>query len=216
MGASALRAYSVAEIEQIGAATLRARVRVGVVTTPVDIEALIEADPVVIIDTIRGLTQEHGVEGAVLAHPSEGRFTVIIDEDLFDRRPMRARFTLAEELGHLVLHREVLASIVNLDDAVALHRHPAYYDQLDRNAKRFAAAVLMPAERLREDAAQLFIELRAARLGQADLIRTLGIRLAQRYMVSPTAMGHRLGEWPVEVLKGVQLAFQRGLPALPR
>jgi hypothetical protein len=214
--APSLPSYSAAEIEDIAAATLRARVPGGVVSIPVDVEAVIEADPSVVIDTVRGLTQEYAVEGAVLAHPAEQRFTVIIDEDLFDRQATRARFTLAEEFGHLVLHRELLGSVTSLDDAVALQQHPAYYDQLDRNAKRFAAALLMPPERVREDAARLFIELRAARLGEAALTRALTIRLAQRYAVSPAAMGHRLGEWPVGVQKGIQQAFARGLPALPR
>ncbi len=214
--APSVPSYTAAEIEEIAAATLRARVPGGVVSIPVDVEAVIEADPAVVIDTVRGLAQEHAVEGAVVAHPAEQRFTVIIDEDLFDRQAARARFTLAEEFGHLVLHRELLASVTTLDDAVALQQHSAYYDQLDRNAKRFAAAVLMPPERVREDAAQLFIALRAASLGQAELTRVLTIRLAQRYAVSVTAMRHRLGEWPVNVEKGIQQAFARGLPALPR
>lgn len=75
---------------------------------------------------------------------------------------------------------------------------------------------MMPPWRGREDAAQLFIASRAPALGQAELTRALTVRLAQRYVVSVTAMRHRLGEWPVTVEKAIQQAFARGLPALPR
>ncbi len=129
--------------------------------------------------------------------------------------PIKEVAQIGSVIGREFSH-ELLAAVTSLDDAVALQQHSAYYDQLDRNAKRFAAALLMPPERVREDAAQLFIALRAASLGQAELTRVLTIRLAQRYAVSVTAMRHRLGEWPIDVQKGIQQAFMRGLPALPR
>jgi hypothetical protein len=212
--APSLPVYTALEIERIAAATLRARAAGGVVTIPVDVEALIEAGGAV-IETVRGLAG-HGVLASTWTHPDEQRVTVVIDEELFDRRATRARFTLAEELGHLVLHGEIIKGITTVEDAVALHQHPSYYCHLDRNAKRFAAALLMPPERVRDDAAQMFIKLRALGHSQVDLTRILTIRLAQRYFVSPEAMGYRLRESPILVLNAIAEAFRRGLPTLPR
>ncbi len=215
MAAASLPSYSAADLEGIAAARLRARFQDGV-SIPVDIDYLVESEPGVTLDVMRGLKDRYGVAGAVVAHPEErGRVTVLIDADVADGLPAFYRFTVAEEFSHVVLHREIIQSVRNLEQVVALHRSPAYYDTLDRNAKRFAAATLMPTERLREDARAFFIPLRAARLEMPALLGKLTARLAQRYSVSTTAMRIRLTEWPAQVTDLVREAFARDLPSLP-
>lgn len=211
--AEGLPAYSAAQIERL-AEQLLAAAFPGGVPIPVDVDYLIESDPAVSLDTMRGLEEQCGVTGAVLVHPVEDRLTVLIDEAVADGRPAFYRFTLAEELGHLVLHRPVLKEIRSLEQVVELQRSPTYYNVMDRNAKRFAAAVLMPPRQLRRDADELFGSLRAARFEGAALTSKLVIRLAQRYAVSTAAMRFRLTEWPVEVEDAVRRALAMGLPTL--
>lgn len=211
--AEGLPAYGAAQIERL-AEQLLAATFPGGVPIPVDVDYLIESDPEVCLDTMRGLKDQCGVAGAVLVYPGEQRLTVLIDESVADGPQAFYRFTLAEELGHLTLHRPVLKRIRSLDQVVELQRSPAYYNVMDRNAKRFAAAVLMPPRQLRRDADELFGALRAARLELEALTSRLVIRLAQRYVVSAMTMRFRLTEWPVEVDDAVQRAFAMGLPTL--
>lgn len=214
-GPAGLPQYSAGDLERVAASLLGARFPDGV-PIPVDIDYLVESEPGVTLDVMRGLRDEHGVAGAVLAHPEEGgRITVLIDAEVADGQAPFYRFTLAEEFSHVVLHREVIRGVRTLEDVVALHQSPEYYDTLDRNAKRLAAALLMPAERLREDARALFPQLRAAGLALPALTGKLTVRLAQRYAVSTTTMRHRLTEWPVRVVDAVHEAFERNLPTLP-
>ena len=214
MATGSLPQYAAGELERIAAARLAARFPEGV-SIPVDIDYLVESEPGVTLDVMRGLKASHGVAGAVLVHPEEGdRLTVLIDASVADGQAAFYRFTLAEEFGHIVLHRKVIRGIRTLADVVALHKSPAYYDTLDRNAKRFAAGLLMPAECLRRDAGEIFTPLRAAGLDRSTLTRKLTMRLAQRYVVSPAAMQHRLSEWPARIEAAVREAFARDLPAL--
>jgi hypothetical protein len=206
--------YTAAELEQIAADTVNAYFPLGV-TIPIDIDYLVESDPRVTLDVMRGLKDTYAVAGAVVTHPDEARVTILIDEAVADGPAPFYRFTLAEEFGHLVLHRPVIERIANLEEVVALHRSSEYYDVLDRNAKRFAAAILMPAAQLRKDAQAVFIRLRAGRLDITTLVTKLTVQLARQYSVSTTAMRHRLGEWPVSVIDAIQQAFARGLPTLP-
>lgn len=214
MASGALPRYSAGDLEGIAAAQLAAQFPGGI-PVPVDIDYLLESQPGVTLEVMRGLRDSHGVAGAVLTHPDEDRLTVLIDEAVADGLASFYRFTLAEEFGHVILHRGVIKSITTLEQAIALHQSPDYYNTLDRNAKRLAAAVLMPADRLRRDAQTLFAQLRATNAGIVELKATLSIRLGQQYSVSTVAMRHRLTEWPVRVMDAIDDTFRRGLPTLP-
>jgi predicted transcriptional regulator len=60
--------------------------------------------------------------------------------------PARQRFTMAHEVAHYALHRDLIADGV-VDDA--LYRS-ALSDGFEREADRFAAQILLPATSLRE------------------------------------------------------------------
>lgn len=87
--------------------------------------------------------------------------------------PNRQRFTLAHEIAHYVLHRDLINSLV--DDA--LYRSNLS-NVLERQANQYAAKLLLPAQAVVR-----------ARKNQADLRS-----LARLFQVSEKAMGIRLGE----------------------
>lgn len=206
--------YTVRELERISTGVLQQRFPHGV-TIPVDIDFIVDTEPNVTLDIARGLQGGCGVAGAVVAHPEERRFTIMIDERVADGNAAFYRFTLAEEYAHLVLHRGILAEVRSLDDVVALHSSDAYYSVLDRNAKRLASCILMPTEPLRRDARSVFAALRAAGLGEVKLAEKLALQLAQRYHVSVRTMGIRLENWPLSIATAVRDAFRAGLNELP-
>lgn len=74
--------------------------------------------------------------------------------------PHRQRFTIAHEIGHLILHREKIAERVHVDKkfpVVMLHRDTRSTqgtDWFEIQANQFAAALLMPEFLLREAVGQ--------------------------------------------------------------
>ena len=74
--------------------------------------------------------------------PSGYRITVNARDN-----PRRQRFTMAHELAHYVLHRDLLGE-GHIDSA--LYRSTTLSDEYERQADRFAAQILLPAETLRE------------------------------------------------------------------
>lgn len=205
--------YSVRKLEAMAQTLLRERWPA--LTIPVDVELLTEREPNVVLEIERGL-RDRGIPGATVYHPKEDRFTVLIDEVVADGNPGFYRFTVGEELGHLRLHRQVLRRIQTVEDAVALHVSPDY-EYMDRNAKWFASALLMPREPLLRDARTLYAGLvRQHGFGRPELVRrSLVIRLSQRYLVNVSPMEYRLQRWPLEIRKAVDHALERRLSALP-
>lgn len=98
--------------------------------------------------------------------------------------PHRQRFTLAHELGHLVLHSEELVRQVHLDRG-SLHRDARSTQGIDaheRTANAFASELLMPATLLA-----------AAIDPRMDLEDDEAVaRLARKFRVSVAAMHFRL------------------------
>lgn len=142
-----------------------------------------------LLETEQGLRDRFGVPGATVYHPAEDRFTVLIDEVVADGNPGFYRFTVAEELGHIRLHQPVLRRIRTISDAVALQLS-SDYEYMDRNAKWFASALLMPQTPLLRDAQATYAGL-VKQLGfdRPELARrSLVIRLSQRYVVNVSPM----------------------------
>ena len=58
----------------------------------------------------------------------------------------RLRFTLAHEIAHYVLHRDLMGGVGLIDDALYRSKLGAWYE---RQANRMAADILMPAALVR-------------------------------------------------------------------
>jgi Zn-dependent peptidase ImmA (M78 family) len=100
------------------------------------------------------------------------RYTIHVN---LDHDVRRQRFTIAHELAHLMLHREAIGDGLT-DDALYRSRLDSYDPELEREANRFAADILMPVS--------LFV-LEWKKLRDAD-------RLASRFEASRQAVDIRL------------------------
>ncbi len=155
--------------------------------------------------------------GATVYHPKEDRFTILIDSRVADSNQGFYRFTVAEELGHVRLHGDTLRQIRTLKDSITLH-YSTEYERMDRNAKWFASAVLMPEAIFRRDAEEFYSSL-VRQHGFQDpdgLKRKLIVRLSQRYVVNPSPMEYRLRNYPLKLLVDVEYALEAKLKALPK
>jgi Zn-dependent peptidase ImmA (M78 family) len=100
----------------------------------------------------------------------------------------RRRFTAAHELGHFILHRAVMGGKVSFGDspATVIEVEDNKMTAMERQANRFAAELLMPAEVCRT---------RAETFRQTYHICPLtafAYHLAGELLVSPEAMRYRL------------------------
>ena len=128
-------------------------------------------------ENIAGLTSKRGGEILLLVNEND--------------HPFRKRFTIAHELAHHFLHlfeeegdHELVHNKVDMFRMSAPPDEPSYTSErlMEIEANRFAAALLMPAEFVR----QKWDELRSIE------------KLARIFNVSEEAMGYRIGDLGLE------------------
>lgn len=154
-------------------------------TVPVNVEGLalalgIEVRYAYLDDSISGMVERE----------SPGRFVITINAE---DTPTRQRFTLAHEIGHVMLHRSKIGD--GLDDDQRYRSMPGgkYHNTAvgpreETQANRFAANVLMPWHLVHDRADRLVQETRANRCDHR-----IARALAQEFGVSQEAMCIRLG-----------------------
>lgn len=141
------------------------------------------------LSALAGLKDDVHISGLLFPGPRE----IWVDEEEAHRWPGRRRFTIAHELGHWVLHcergrsgdepvhcrSETLSEqgTTDAEDASETPPQPRYPPPRERDANRFAAALLMPRSLVEKEHAWLDGDER---------------RLAQMFGVSVLAM-----EWRV-------------------
>jgi Zn-dependent peptidase ImmA (M78 family) len=144
-------------------------------TAPIDVEGLArEAGASV----IRQRYERGDISGMLLREP--GRVIIGVNSA---HAPVRQRFTVAHELGHLELHRG-RALIMDVPVRVNFRDHTSSLasDREEMEANRFAASLLMPAD--------LVVAL--ARKSKVHDVDGLIADLAKRFRVSSEAMSYRL------------------------
>lgn len=199
--------YSIRELERRAADTLAAHLEAPL-AIPVDVDLLAERLPGVDLDYTPGILDRFGLPGVVFRR-APGAYTIRVDMDVADHRLHFYRFTLAEEVGHILLHGTVIDQVTSTEEAASLKSEPGYED-LDRNARWFASALLMPPAELARDARTIYKELVRSR-GFADpegIKRDLLKALSRRYQVSPAAMRYRLMHWPVKLVDALAKALR--------
>jgi len=127
-------------------------------TLPIPIEEIAELKMNIAVFAIPGIKSLFGIDAYV-----NSDFTQItVDENSYVKFPERARFSIAHEIGHLVLHKDWYEKYGPKD----LEDYLSFYDRIDKQAYKyieiqaqtFAGLVLVPSE-------LLFLELRK-RLGR--------------------------------------------------
>jgi len=207
--------YSASELERRAEELLRARCG-WPPPIPVDIDFLVDQQPGVLLDILPGLRTVCGAAGLVRYEPEKDCLRVIVDAEVADHPSASFyRFTVAEEFAHVLLHRDIMTQVRNVEDLAALHTWSGYHE-IDRNAKRLAAALLMPTITVSARARTLYTDLvKAAGFGDPAAIQAhLEERLARLHGVSAAAMRHRLKEWPLRITQKVERATQERLTVL--
>lgn len=130
-----------------------------------------------------------GVEGETRFDDDSGKIRVVLAEATYDRLEEdepRARFSLAHELGHAIVHARKLREMREIPhDVPALRKGEVprhrYFEDSEWQADAFGAALLMPAAGL--------AELEAHRITLTPAL------VARHFGVSPEAARYRLDNY---------------------
>lgn len=153
-------------------------------TIPVPIEMIVEHELHLDIVPVPGLFRRVGVTGFLSNDCQE----IFVDQFDFERHEARYRFTLAHEVGHLVLHGTFYREAKIRSSADFLRFREAILaedlERLEIQAMNFAGAVLMPRGPLQALLASFGVS-------RADLVK-LGSAVARRFFVSTGAADRRM------------------------
>lgn len=171
-----------AEIEEIAAKLLSIfpKRRLGLA---VDIEGMLE-------DFGLELLPRQGVRKYAEGYLARDPRWIVVDESIFSYLP-RARFTLAEEVCHLVLEYRLWAGgkIPKGADGHELSEEQHFF--IEKDATSLASALLMPVAEFVAAFNARLRELEATGAPQFNLLRETLKYVAEVFQVSPKAAGYR-------------------------
>jgi Zn-dependent peptidase ImmA (M78 family) len=168
---------------------------------PVDIEHVIESTMGINIIPVKDLQHDCDLEGFI----SRDFSSIYVDEDLYldDRYYKRVRFTIAHEIGHLVLHRSNIDMVRFLSEADWKNFRAGLNDEplgwFETQASEFAGRLLVPLEELVDAFKQTRSELMKKHTSWADpdldedeIILKASTIIAPRFDVSSEVIEKRL------------------------
>jgi len=164
-------------------------------TLPVPIEEIVEFDLKMNIVPLPNLYRDLGIEGFL----SMSRGEISIDQTQFESFETRYRFTLAHEVGHMLLHRDLYEriDIRSLEGWMEVLEmiEPGLISDYEWQARNLAGRILVPEAPLTEMARQFLRKIPAdvlERVTQREVLRSLSIPLADEFLVSPSVVENRL------------------------
>ena len=166
---------------------------------PVPIEKILEIKLGVEVRPLPGLYKIYARNGILL---SSGR-VIAVDNDDFESNQTRLRFTLAHELGHILLHKDHIDS-VSLDDVAQAWKQyngiaAETLGDMERDASYFAGHILVPQARLIGElgkARQRLLNVHGLDItGKGRDVRDVVAKaIADAFDVSPNVVSRRLEE----------------------
>ncbi len=115
---------------------------------PVPIEDIVERRIGMALFVIPGIKSLIGVDAFISSDFTQ----ITIDEDCFVKYPERTRFSIAHEIGHLVLHKDWYEKYgpKNLEEYLSSHDRMdgQIYRYIEIQAQTFAGLILVPKEAL--------------------------------------------------------------------
>jgi hypothetical protein len=173
---------------------------------PVEVFEIVEFDIGLRIETVSGLKRAADVDALLLGDLK----TIIVDweEFLDDRAQNRMRFSVAHELGHFILHSEVIRQLrygsVNEWIATIQALPDDQYRWLEQHAYEFAGRLLVPPLRLRDAFSQAIHQAKEHGFTNWDSSGDTGLEyvaqsIGRSFRVSGEVIERRLkreGMWP--------------------
>lgn len=113
-------------------------------TLPIPFEEIVEIRMKIFVMAVPGIKSLLGIDAFISSDFSQ----ITIDENYFIKFPERTRFSIAHEIGHLVLHKEWYGKYgpKNFEDYLTFHDRidNQVYKYIEIQAHTFAGLVLVP------------------------------------------------------------------------
>lgn len=92
------------------------------------------------------LKKDFGVKGCI-AKIRGGSFKIIIDSDHYMEEEFYFPFTIAEEIGHILLHDHIYDNVENIKDAIDFHFSVSNRDYriMEQQARNVGSFILLPS-----------------------------------------------------------------------
>lgn len=163
---------------------------------PVAIELIVEQDFEMDVVPIRGLQTAFNIDAFI----SRDMTTISVDEFVLENRLNRYRFSLAHELGHRVLHREILRELEyeTIDEwkSQIIEFPERQYGFLEYQANTFANCLLLPADILDRSFDLAIERIKAKGLNPSDFpdvcLDSIATGLGRQFEVSRDVVLNRL------------------------
>jgi len=160
---------------------------------PIPIEEIVEFKLGLDIIPIPGLHKAFDIDGFL----SSDRTSISIDESVYQSRPGRYRFTLAHEIGHFILHKDLYEE--NFFKSIEgwkkfIEQFPEKeYSLFEWQAYEFAGLVLVPTRHLDRRSKYRIKQIKALGIKNESVIldRTIEL-LAKDFVVSQEVIRRRL------------------------
>jgi Zn-dependent peptidase ImmA (M78 family) len=184
-------------------------------TLPIPIEEIVDLNLRLNIFPFPGLQRDFDIDGFI----SNDLTTIYVDEVIYSKRPARYHFTLAHEVGHLVLHRDLIEaihpkSVTDWQNFIS-NVDKETYDWLEWQAYSFAGLLLVPRNSLKKHFRRQLHALK----DKIDLVKSKGLPpdSYREYLIDSIA--HRLiraYDVSIDVLtRRISKEIEKGLLVLP-
>ena len=165
---------------------------------PVPIEEIVEIKLEISIVPKMGMFSQHGIDAFLSSDLTE----LYIDHDHYMLQTNRSRFTLAHEMGHYILHKDIIRSITSLEQwknyLLGQGTGRAIYET---QADSFAGCLLMPQpeviEKFHSQETKAIKEFKTIGMTKPDnktLISFIANEIARQFNVSQKAAEIRLSK----------------------
>jgi len=162
-------------------------------TYPVPIEEIVEFNLGLDIIPLPGLHKTFDIDGFL----SSDRTSISIDESVYQSMPGRYRFTLAHEVGHFILHKDLYGE--NFFKSIErwkrfIEQFPEKeYSWFEWQAYEFAGLILVPARHLDKRLKYHIRQIKALGIKNEDVVLDRAIELlAKDFVVSQEVIRRRL------------------------
>ena len=136
--------------------------------------------------------EEREIESDAMLLPSKNGYSIVLKKSERPGLSVRQRFSLAHELGHLLLLKSQAPAASGVVGTASKHRDPGYSDEEERLCDQIAAEILMPRMAFQEDGWMEGWSLRSS------------ITLHRKYNTSIRATTRRMIDlMPEEALRGI-------------
>lgn len=162
-------------------------------TYPVPIEEIVEFNLGLDIIPLPDLHKTFDIDGFL----SSDRTSISIDESVYQSRPGRYRFTLAHEVGHFILHKDLYGenSFKSIEGwKKFIEQFPEKeYSWFEWQAYEFAGLILVPTRHLDKRLKYHIRQINALGIKNEDVILDRAIELlAKDFVVSQEVIRRRL------------------------